>query len=73
MKVEQHPCWGEFVLPLESQRLDFVNIGDAEGLADQDQLDFQLLSAKSHAAWTPQALGLPHVWWKIPEASPFFE
>ena len=73
MKVEMRLVWGEFLLPLESQRLDFVNVHDVEGLADEDQLDFQLLSVKSHSEWTPQALGIPHVWWKIPEASPFIE
>ena len=64
MKVETRLVWGEFLLPLESQRLDFVNIADVEGLADQDQLDVQLLSVKSHAAWIAQALALPHVWWR---------
>ena len=64
MNVEKRLCWGECVLPLESQKLDFVNIGDAEGLAGQDQLDFLRLNVKSHATWIPQALGLPHVWRK---------
>lgn len=64
MKVEMRLVWGECVLPLESQKLDFVNIADVEGLADEDQLDFQLLSLKSHATWIASALSLPHSWWR---------
>ena len=65
MKVEMRLVWGEFLLPLESQRLDFVNVADVEGLADHDQSDFQLLSVKSHhAGWICQALGVPQWWWR---------
>ena len=40
MKVETRLCWAEFALPLVFQNLDFVNIGDVEGVDYQDNLDF---------------------------------
>ena len=74
MKVEKRLCWGECVLPLVPQKLDLFNVGDAEGFEGQDHLDFLLLSVKSHASWIPQALGLPHEWWKkYQKEVPFIE
>ena len=56
--------WGEYVLPLDSETLDFVNIADIEGLADEDNLEFQLLTLNSHTTWISKALALPHWWWR---------
>ena len=67
LKVPYRLCWGDIVVPLQSDTLDFVNMHRIEGMGDDEEegVEFSLVEFKGSMprCWTEKALGLRARWW----------